>query len=209
MEHHILTAALTGGIGTGKSVASQVFKELGCYVFYADEEAHVLMEPKKEAWNKIVAHFGRSILNKDKTINRKRLGKIVFSNDRERQFLNSIIHPLVNQIRLKEIEKLKQEKKYNIFISEAALTIEAGFVDYFDKIIVVFCGEEIQINRLMERDRISKSEAKNKISSQLPLKEKKKYADYLIDTSGDIASTVEQTEKVYRNLVMDYLLLKN
>lgn len=207
MEHPILTAALTGGIGTGKSVAAKVLKELGCYVFYADEEAHILMEPEKMAWKKIVDHFGKSILNKDKTINRSKLGKIVFSNKKERQFLNSVIHPLVNRQRLKIINELKQEKKYRIFISEAALTIEAGFVDYFDKIIVVHCNEELQVSHLMERDGISEQEAKNRIGSQMPLNEKKKYADYLIDTSGDISSTVEQAEKVYRNLVMDYYLL--
>ncbi|MFW6124261.1 MAG: dephospho-CoA kinase [Acidobacteriota bacterium] len=209
MEPQILTAALTGGIGTGKSVAAKVFKELGCYVFHADEEAHKLMKPEKEAWEKIVKHFGKSILNKDKTINRKKLGKIVFSNKKERRFLNSVTHPLVNQLRLKTLENLKQEKKYNIFISEAALTIEAGFADYFDKIIVVHCKEKIQTDRLMKRDGISQKEARKKIGSQMPLKEKKKCADYLIDTSGDIPSTVEQTEKVYRNLVRDYYLLGN
>jgi dephospho-CoA kinase len=209
MEHQILTAALTGGIGTGKSVAAKVFKELGCYIFYADEEAHVLMKPEKAAWKKIVSHFGKSILNKDRTINRKKLGEVVFSNKKERQFLNSVTHPLVNQLRTKTIEKLKQEKKYNIFISEAALTIEAGFADYFDKIIVVYCEKEIQISRLMKRDGISMQEAKKKIGSQMPLEEKKKYADYLIDTSGDISSTVEQSEQIYRNLVMDYFLLKS
>lgn len=209
MEHHILSAALTGGIGTGKSVAARVFEELGCYVFYADEQAHVLMEPKKKAWEKIADHFGKSILNKDNTINRKKLGKRVFSNKKERQFLNSVIHPLVNQLRIETIQKLKKKKSHDIFISEAALTIEAGFVDYFDKIIVVFCEKKIQIKRLMKRDGISEAEAKNKISSQMELTEKKKYADYLINTSGDMNSTVEQTEKVYRNLVMDYWLLKN
>jgi len=209
MESRILTAALTGGIGTGKSVAAQVFKDLGCYIFYADKEAHRLMEPEKEAWKKIVKHFGESILKKDKTINREKLGEIIFSSPEERRFLDSVVHPLVNQLRIKTIQKVKQEKKHHIFISEAALTIEAGFVDYFDKIIVVHCEKEIQISRLMKRDRISQQEAKKKIGSQLPLKKKKEYADYLINTSGNVRSTVEQTEKVYRNLFTDYLLLNS
>jgi len=207
MNHQILTAALTGGIATGKSVVAEALEELGCYVFNADEQAHILMEPEKEAWEKIVAHFGESILNKNKTISRSKLGKIVFSNEKERKFLNSLIHPLVNQKRKKLINKLKQEKNVQIFISEAALTIEAGFVDYFDKIIIVYCGQEEQIKRLMKRDQISEQEARKKIRSQVPLEKKKKYADYLIDTSGDISSTLEQAEKTYRNLVMDYFLL--
>ncbi len=209
MGHQILTAALTGGIATGKSVVADVFKEMGCYIFYADKEAHRLMEPEKPAWGKIVSHFGKEILNPDKTINRSKLGKIVFSNNKERQFLNSVLHPLVNKKRLKVIEKLKKQKNIQIFISEAALTIEAGLVDYFDKIIVVHCSKEIQIRRLMQRDRISKQEAKNRISSQMPLNEKKKDADYLIDTSGPLSASIEQAEKIYRYLLMDYHTLRS
>jgi len=207
MKHRMLTASLTGGIATGKSVIAMVLEELGCYIFHADKEAHCLMEPGKAAYKKIVRHFGKSILNEDKTINRPKLGKRVFSDKKQRQFLNSLIHPAVHRQRIQLINKLEKEKKYKIFISEAALTIEAGFAYFFDKIIVVYCGKDIQIRRLMERDGISEAEARKKISSQKPLEEKKKYADYLIDTSGDISSAVEQAEKTYRNLYMDYISL--
>jgi len=203
----MLTASLTGGIATGKSVIAMVLEEFGCYIFHADKEAHCLMEPGKAAYKKIVRHFGKSILNEDKTINRPKLGKRVFSDKKQRQFLNSLIHPAVHRQRIQLINKLEKEKKYKIFISEAALTIEAGFADFFDKIIVVYCSKDIQIRRLMERDGISEAEARKKISSQKPLEEKKKYADYLIDTSGDISSAVEQAEKTYRNLYMDYISL--
>ncbi|MBD3415440.1 MAG: dephospho-CoA kinase [Candidatus Aminicenantes bacterium] len=203
MNHFLLTVALTGGIATGKSIASKVFENLGCTVFYADREAHLLMEPEKPAWKKIVHHFGTSILNQDQTINRSKLGKIVFSDEKQRRFLNSVTHPLVNKRRLKLIDKLKQNPRNHIFISEAALTIEAGLADEFDKIIVVFCSPKIQTRRLMKRDGISEKEARNRIRSQMPHQEKKKYADYLIDTSGSISSTVEQAEKVYRFLIMD------
>jgi dephospho-CoA kinase len=204
-KHRLLTASLTGGIATGKSVVAMVLKELGCYIFNADEEAHSFMEPGKAAYKRIVLHFGKSILNEDKTINRSKLGKRIFSDKKQRQFLNSLIHPMVHKQRMQLISKLEKEKKYKIFISEAALTIEAGFVDFFDKIIVVFCSKDIQIRRLMERDEISESEARKKISSQESLEEKKKYADYLIDTSGDVSSTIEQAEKTYRNLYIDHI----
>jgi len=161
------------------------------------------MEPEKLAWTKIVNHFGSLILHKDKTIDRSKLGDIIFSNKKEREFLNSVIHPLVNQHRKQLINELKKGDKYQIFISEAALTIEAGFTDDFDKIILVSCRKKIQINRLMKRDGLSEKEARKKINSQMSLKEKKKYADYLIDTSGHISSTIEQAEKVYRSLVVD------
>jgi len=200
----MLIVALTGGIASGKSVAAQVLEELGCAIHHADQIAHELMEPEKPAWKKIVAHFGQEILNKDNTINRTQLGTIVFSNEKKRRFLNRIIHPLVFEKKRETIDILEKEGRYKIFISEAALTIEAGFVDFFDKIIMVYCREDIQIKRLMERDQISHPEAMKKIKSQMNPREKMNYADYTIDTSGSLGSTVEQTERVYRNLLFDY-----
>ncbi len=200
----MLIVAMTGGIASGKSVAAQVLEELGCAIHHADQIAHELMEPEKPAWKKIVAHFGQKILNKDNTINRTQLGTIVFSDEKKRRFLNRIIHPLVFEKKRETIDILEKEGRYKIFISEAALTIEAGFADFFDKIILVYCREDIQIKRLMERDQISHPEAIKKIKSQMNPREKMNYADYTIDTSGSLGSTVEQTERVYRNLLFDY-----
>jgi dephospho-CoA kinase len=200
----MLIVALTGGIASGKSVAAQVLEELGCAIHHADKIAHELMEPEKPAWKKIVAHFGQEILNKDNTINRTQLGTIVFSDEKKRRFLNRIIHPLVFEKKRETIDILEKEGRYKIFISEAALTIEAGFADFFDKIIMVYCREDIQIKRLMERDQISRPEAMKKIKSQMNPLEKMKRADYTIETSGSLGSTVEQTERVYRNLLFDY-----
>ncbi len=200
----MLIVALTGGIASGKSVAAQVLEELGCAIHHADQIAHELMEPEKPAWKKIVAHFGQEILNKDNTITRAQLGTIVFSDEKKRRFLNRIIHPLVFEKKRETIDILEKEGRYKIFISEAALTIEAGFADFFDKIIMVYCREDIQIKRLMERDQISRPEAMKKIKSQMNPLEKMKRADYTIDTSGSLGSTVEQTERVYRNLLFDY-----
>ena len=200
----MLVVALTGGIASGKSVAAKVFEELGCTIHHSDQIAHELMEPEKPAWKKIVTCFGREILNKDNTINRSRLGEIIFSDEKKRLQLNKIIHPLVFKRKREIIENLKKEERYKIFISEAALTIEAGFADFFDKIILVYCRKDIQIERLMERDRISRPAAIKKIKSQMNPQDKMKYADYTIDTSGSLGSTVEQTERIYRNLLFDY-----
>ncbi|KPL01682.1 MAG: dephospho-CoA kinase [candidate division Zixibacteria bacterium SM1_73] len=199
----MLIVALTGGIASGKSVVAKILEELGCYIHNADKIAHDLMEPEKPVWKKIVAHFGIKILNEDKTINRSRLGKIIFSDEKERRFLNELIHPLVLEKKKEIINRIEKEGHYNIFISEAALTIEAGFADFFDKIIMTYCKKEVQIERLMERDGISQKQAMKKIKSQMQPQEKLKYADYIIDTSGSLQSTVEQTERVYRNLMMD------
>jgi len=199
----MLIVALTGGIASGKSVVAEVLEDLGCYIHHADKIAHDLMEPEKPAWKKIVAHFGKKILNEDKTINRSRLGKIIFSDEKERRFLNDLIHPLVLEKKKEVSSRLEKEGHYNIFISEAALTIEAGFADFFDKIIMTYCKKEVQIKRLMERDGISRKQTIKIIKSQMQPQEKLKCADYIIDTSSSLQSTVEQTERVYRNLMMD------
>lgn len=162
------------------------------------------MEPGKPAWEKIAAHFGPRILNKDRSINRSRLGKIIFADKKERAFLDRVIHPLVLEEKKEAISLLEKEGRYEIFVSEAALTIEAGFAGFFDKVIIVFCRKGIQVKRLMERDKISSAEALKKIKSQMEPEKKLKYADYVIDSSGSIESTVEQTEQVYRSLMMDY-----
>ncbi len=199
----MLIVALTGGIASGKSVVAEVLEELGCYIHHADKIAHDLMKPEKLAWKKIVAHFGKKILNEDKTINRSRLGKIIFSDEKERRFLNELIHPLVLEKKKEVSNRFEKEGHYNIFISEAALTIEAGFADFFDKIIMAYCKKEIQIKRLMERDGISRKQTVKIIKSQMQPQEKLKSANYIIDTSSSLQSTVEQTERVYRNLMMD------
>ena len=203
----MLIVSLTGGIATGKSVVAEVFKNLGCYVQNADSIAHQLMEPGKPAWKKIVAHFGKNILNPDQTIDRARLGAVVFADEKERHFLNNILHPLVMEKKKEEIRRLRKEGLYKIFISEAALTLEAGFASFFDRIVVVYCPLEIQIKRLMERDKIGRDEAMKKIKAQMSSEEKKEKANYIIDSSGTLAHTVEQTERVFRNLMLDYEIL--
>jgi dephospho-CoA kinase len=200
----MLIAALTGGIATGKSIVAKSLEDLGCYVHYADQIAHKFMEPERPAWKKIVSCFGKDILNPDKTINRKKLGPLVFADEKKRNFLNQLIHPLVLEEKRKIIAKLEKDGRHKIFISEAALTIESGFAEVFDKIVVVFCREEIQIKRLMERDKIRREDALKKIGSQMSSEEKLKYADYVIDSSGSVQSTVEQTEKVFLSLMSDY-----
>ncbi len=202
----MLLVSLTGGIASGKSVVAEVFKNLGCYIHSADKVAHQLMEPEMPAWKSIVNHFGPEILNPDETINRQKLGLIIFSNPKERAFINQLIHPLVMDEKRKIVEKLRKEGKFKIFVSEAALTIEAGFMEFFDRIVLTYCKKKIQISRLIQRDNISRKEAIKKIQAQLSPVIKKKYAHYIIDTSGQLQSTIEQAERVFRSLMRDYEL---
>jgi dephospho-CoA kinase len=137
----MLLVALTGGIATGKSIVAEILEQLGCYIHEADHIAHQLMEPERPAWKFLVSHYGTKILNQDKTIDRTALGAIVFSNEKERLFLNALLHPLVMEKKKQIIKKLRDEGTHKIFISVAALTIEAGFRDFYDKIVVVYCNK--------------------------------------------------------------------
>jgi len=202
----MLLVALTGGIATGKSVVAEILMQLGCYIHEADAAAHQLMEPEKPVWESIVARYGAKILNPDKTINRNALGAVVFADKEERLFLNSLLHPLVMKKKKEIIQKLRDERKHKIFVSVAALTIEAGFTDFFDKVVVVYCDRATQLKRLMQRDNITQDEAQKKINSQMPQEDKLMVADYIINTSGPIVQTVEQAEQVFRNLMIDYEL---
>lgn len=199
----MLLVALTGGIATGKSVIAQVWEQLGCYIHESDTLAHELQAPEMPAWKAIVSHFGKKILNPDNTINRPMLGEIVFSDKKERQFLNNLLHPMVMEKKREIVQKVMEEGLYKIFVSVAALTIEAGYAKFFDKIVVVHCGKEIQLKRLMDRDSIGREDALKKIASQMLAEEKRKFADYIIDTSGTLQQTLEEAERTYRNLVID------
>jgi dephospho-CoA kinase len=200
----MLIVALTGGIATGKSVVAEILSNHGCFVQSADRLARDLMKPGRPAWRQILVHFGPNILHPDNTINRRRLGKIIFSSRQKRLFLNGLIHPLVMARKKRTIRTLEKRGTYKIFVSEAALTVEAGFALFFDKIIVVHCPERLQVERLMRRDGIGRSEARKRIRCQMPTSEKMKWADYLIDTSGSLEETALQTEEVYRNLLLDF-----
>lgn len=203
----MLIVALTGGIATGKSVVASVFEDLGCYVHHADQVAHALMEPDAPAWKSIVGRFGSGILHADRTIDRDRLGARVFTRIEERSFLNRLLHPLVQEEKKKVIARLTAQGRYRIYISEAALTIEAGLLDLFHKVVVTYCPQELQIKRLKQRGEMGRKEALQKIRSQMPARKKIAFGDYIIHTGGSLADTIEQAERIYRHLVQDYRML--
>lgn len=194
---------MTGGIACGKSVVVRLLEEKGCFVHSADKAAHDLMSPGRPAWKKIVARFGRDILRQDRTIDRSRLGRAVFSDPPARRFLDRLLHPLVLTEQERILRRLEREGRVRIFVSEAALTIEAGYARHFDRVVVVHCSKSEQVRRLRERDGIGRADALRKIGAQMPRKEKLRYADYAIDTTGSLAETVEQTERVCARLHQD------
>jgi dephospho-CoA kinase len=162
------------------------------------------MTPETPAWRAIVERFGPAVVRDDQTIDRSRLGRIVFADPGARSFLNGLLHPLVMAKTRELVRDLKREGRVKIFVSEAALTIEAGFASFFDRVVVVACPEELQVRRLAARDGLERDEALRRVRSQGPGLEKRRAAHYVIETSGTLAETIEQSEKVYAALIRDY-----
>lgn len=204
----MLIVALTGGIATGKSIVAKVLSQKGCFIQQADLLAQALMSPGGEVWNELVKHFGPRILKEDNSVDRKFLANIIFHDPEERVFLNNLTHPLVLEKVKQTILELEKEGKYEIYVTEAALVIESGYHKFYDRIILTFCQPEIQIQRLCQREGLSREKALEKIGSQMSDQEKIPFAHYLIDTSGTIENTIEQTERVYFSLYQDLMLKK-
>jgi dephospho-CoA kinase len=198
-----LIIGLTGGIVSGKSTVARMFKDLGAKIVDADKLGHQVILPQGAAWKRIIKTFGKDILQKDQTINREKLGKIVFANQDLLKKLNKITHPEIIKLIKKEIslakDKSKEEKK--ILIIDAALIYETKIDRLMDKIIVVYLDEEEQIERLIKRNNLSEKEALQKIKSQIPLKEKIEIADYVIDNSNSLDKTKEQVERIWQKIV--------
>lgn len=196
----MLKVGLTGSIAVGKSFVTQVLAELGCFVLDADQTAREVVEPHTVGWQKIVENFGREVLNSDETLNRAKLGSLIFSDERKRGLLNQIVHPLVFEAQNEWMEKIAAQNPDAIAVIDAALMIESGSYRRFDKIIVVWCEPEVQIERLMTRNGLSREDAVMRISAQMSQDDKKKYADYLIDTTLGFDETRKQTERVWQDL---------
>ena len=197
----MLRVGLTGSIAVGKSFVASVFVELGCHVLDADLTAREVVLPGAPGLKAIVETFGEEVLNPDGTLDRKQLAAVVFADEGKRQRLNSILHPFIIARQDEILREWEVEDPKGIGIVDAALMIESGGYKRFDKLIVVHCRPEVQLERLMLRDNLSRNEAERRISSQMPQEEKQKFADYLIDTSDGFELTREQTLKVHNDLV--------
>jgi dephospho-CoA kinase len=196
----MLVVGLTGGMCTGKSTVASMFAELGCLIIDADQVARVLVEPEAPAWKRIVRLFGKEILNKDKTLDRKKLASIIYADAGKRKLLNSILHPFILREEERLVKDASKQGNHKIAIVSAALMIEANSYKRFPKIIVVTCSKETQIERIMKREKIPRKEALQRWAAQLSSKEKKKYANYLINTSGPFPKTRKQVVQVYEKL---------
>ena len=187
----IRVVGLTGGIATGKSSVARFLMEKGAVVIDADELSRVAVRPGSPALNKIVAEFGAGMLLPDGNLDRKRMRSAIFGNDEKRHLLEQIIHPEIKRLAEEGIAAAAADGQRIVFFV-APILIEAGITDRVDEIWVVTARPEIQLQRVMERDGISSSEARKIIDSQMPLAEKERYGRVVIDNSG----TPEQTRRL-------------
>ena len=196
----MLKVGLTGSIAVGKTFVCEVFRELGCAVLDADQVARDVVEPGTVGLACVVEAFGDSVLLPDGRLDRAKVGSIVFSDEKKRIELNAIIHPLVFDVQDAWLRDRERDDPDGIAIVDAALMIESGGYRRFDKLIVVWCERDIQLQRLIARDRLTAEEAGRRIASQMPQDEKKNYADHLIDTSLGFDDTRRQVVLVLARL---------
>ena len=204
----MLHVGLTGNIASGKSHAALLFAESGAHLIDADIIVHELLAPCTRTYGKVVDAFGAEILTADGQIDRKRLGQIIFGSPEKRLLLNSVTHPDVGAEILKRIFQLEQSYPGGIVIVDGALIVETGGHKMYDRLVVVTCNPSLQISRLMSRDGLTQEEARARMSSQMPIEEKLKLADYTIDTSGTLRQTEDQVGAIYRDLLVQELRLK-
>lgn len=196
----MLKVGLTGSIAVGKSFVLDVLRELGARTIDADAVAREVVEPGTAGLKAVVDEFGTEIVKPDGSMNRAELGSIVFADNAKRQILNSILHPFIIARQDEIMRQWDAQTPEAIAVVDAALMIESGGYKRFDKLIVVHCQPQIQLERLMKRDNVSQDEAERRINAQMPQEEKKKHGDYLIDTSEGVESTRQQTATVWQEL---------
>ena len=196
----MLKVGLTGGYATGKTFVATEFERLGCHLIFADQLGHATLQPGGEAYAPAVVLFGPEILLPDSSINRKKLASIVFNSPALLAKLNAVVHPAVFRLEEEMLAAFAKQDPHGIAIIEAAILIETGRYAQFDKLIVTSCDRETQIKRGIKRDGVVREEVVARLSKQLSLEEKKSYADFVIDTSGNKEDTVKQVEKVFSQL---------
>ncbi|MGH9323057.1 MAG: dephospho-CoA kinase [Vicinamibacteria bacterium] len=195
----MLKVGLTGGIACGKTVVRNGLEERGIPTLDADAVVHRLLGAGTDVGREIGETFGGRVIAPDKSVDREALGALVFADEEARRKLNRIVHPRV----WREIERFFAERanaKDRVAVVDAALMIETGSFRRYDRVVVVHCRPEQQLERLMSRDGLSREDAERRIRAQMPIEEKRGFADFLVDTSGTIEETLARTDDLAREL---------
>jgi dephospho-CoA kinase len=196
----MIKVGLTGGIASGKSTVCAMFLELGARVLDADVLAREAVEPGRPAWARLRRAFGMEFFHPDGSLDRRALRSLVFRDPERRRQLNEIVHPEVMRAVRARVEETASREPDSVLLVDVPLLVEVGAVEGFDRVVVVFVREEIQLARLMDRDRLSVEEARQALETQMPLREKLACADYVIDNSGRLEETRAQVEAVWQEL---------
>jgi len=196
----MLIVGLTGGVASGKTGTSQVLKEEGAYIIDADQIARELVQPQRPAWNELIRAFGKEILQEDGSIHRKKLAEKVFADPKQRKRLNQILHPRIKEEMGRRTKEIGQKDPEAIVVIDAPLLVELGDHHEMDKLIVVTSTQTQQIERLKDRDGISPEAALKILSSQMPLGEKVKLADFVIGNEGSLEETKKRAREVFKEL---------
>ena len=192
---------LTGGIATGKSTVSRYFSDKGYAVVDADVVARRVVEPGTEGLANIVAHFGTEIIQKDGTLNREKLGAMIFSDAEKRETLNNLLSAQIRRAIMADTETLVNANQ-PLIVLDIPLLYEAGYETHCDAVMVVYTTEAVQLERLMARNNLTEEEALNRIASQEPIETKKDRADIVIDNNGPLNHTYEQVETWLKNNII-------
>lgn len=190
---------LTGGVATGKSTVAKLFKLCGAIVIDADALARDMVQPEKPAWREIVARFGKSVLNPDRTINRHALGAIVFRHPTKRRMLERIIHPRVAREQKRLTREGRRKNPNAVVIYDVPLLFEAGIDKRVDKTIVVTTDQETQIARLKKRNGLTRADALRRIKSQMALAKKRRLADYVLEGTTELRSLAKSVRQLYKS----------
>jgi dephospho-CoA kinase len=196
----MLRVGLTGGLASGKTFVGHALRDLGCHLIEADELGHQVLLPGGEAYDAVIDEFGEEILDQDRHIDRHRLGELVFGKPDLLAKLSALVHPPVAERQARTIAAIAQSDPAAIVVVEAAILVETGSYKKFDKLIVVVCTPQQQMERALKRGAYTREEVLARLSRQLPLEEKLRVADYVIDTSGTKENTLEQVQAMYASL---------
>ena len=195
-----LIVGVTGGIASGKTTVANMLKDLGTPMIDFDVLARQVVEPGRPAWKDIVEYFGKQVLLDDDTLDRKKLSKIVFNDVEKRKQLEYLTHPEIYELFVQQVDRISIKYPDAIIQVVIPLLIESGLQHLFHKTILVYISAEYQIDRLAKRDKISKKDAVNILKTQLPIDEKRGYADFIINNEGLIETTRQQVDALWQVL---------
>ena len=195
-----LFVGLTGGMGSGKTLAASFFKELGAFVLDADLICRKLVEPEQPAYREISENFGKEVFTDSGNLDRKRLANIIFKNPQKKEILEGILHPKVFEIEELKYEAIRKENPNAVVIVDAPLLIESGNYKKMDKVIVVNSDEKNRIDRIITRNHMSQDEVTTRINSQMPSEEKVRYADFILENLLDKESLRSNVIEIYTKL---------